>query len=478
MSAEATKTPPAPESPTTARPLEMDDDDVQETGASGTEDAARSGATTTTAATAATTTTATATTSDAAGSAEVPPPKPPRPLTEEQKKQQTLKEAFPTVDDAVIRAVLRASGGRIEAAFNALLEMTDPDAVAREQEQEHEEQQQPPPRPPRPAAPQSTGVTGGTPLTQLEADELYARQLAEHYESVSAYEARTANRHHPGHHGGRPPHRRDDSLDREHSFIDDDLPVIKESLRKGFFETQTKVNAWFNNLKKKIDETFDEEEEERNRQNQQAGSSFLGRPTRDQARRSADYDRYDADPELLSDDFAGMRFHSDGTPVRDPRSYGGSNPNLFKPPPPAPSKSPRPGEGRKVSFRDAVEDIDAYQAAHRAAFGPGSGRTSPGASAGASSGGAAPTAAAAAKSSKWQPLSPVDPNPIAEAENDPFSLGDSDDERDLGKDRPGTSGGIKMEDTERLKQATADAMAESLVEDKNKASGGSKDGGK
>jgi hypothetical protein len=58
----------------------------------------------------------------------------------------------------------------------------------------------------------------------------------------------------------------------------------------------------------------------------------------------------------------------------------------------------------------------------------------------------------------------VDPNPIAE--NDPFSLGDSDDERDL-KDKTGSKE-IKMEDTERLRQATADAMADSLVEDKAK----------
>jgi hypothetical protein len=32
------------------------------------------------------------------------------------------------------------------------------------------------------------------------------------------------------------------------------------------------------------------------------------------------------------------------------------------------------------------------------------------------------------KSSKWQPLSTVEPSPVAE--NDPFSLGDSDDEKD------------------------------------------------
>lgn len=32
------------------------------------------------------------------------------------------------------------------------------------------------------------------------------------------------------------------------------------------------------------------------------------------------------------------------------------------------------------------------------------------------------------KPSKWQPLSSVEPSPVAD--NDPFSLGDSDDEKD------------------------------------------------
>ena len=44
--------------------------------------------------------------------------------------------------------------------------------------------------------------------------------------------------------------------------------------------------------------------------------AFMGRPSRDggaASRRSRDDDRYDADPELLSDDFAGMRFHQDGS---------------------------------------------------------------------------------------------------------------------------------------------------------------------
>lgn len=276
----------------------MDDDDVQEQGVLGTEDAA----------TKPNATTPPATNAPATGSGDAPPPKPPRPLTEEQKNQQMLKEAFPTVEDSVIRAVLRASGGRIESAFNALLEMTDPDAAERDQ---------PPPQPPRPVA-EPVGPTT-TQQSQLEADELYARQLAEHFENVGAYEARTSNR---GHHGGMPRGRQqtglrpqDDPDDREHSFIDDDLPVIKESLRKGFMETQTKVNTWITNLKKKIDEQFDEEDEHQAQAHAQGqgNNSFMGRPTRGPSRRSADYDRYDADPELLSDDFAGMRFHSDGS---------------------------------------------------------------------------------------------------------------------------------------------------------------------
>ncbi|KAK4157464.1 hypothetical protein C8A00DRAFT_40178 [Chaetomidium leptoderma] len=437
-------TPQAPESPTTARPLEMDDDDVQESGTlgAGEDTAAKSNVTTPPAANAAA----------AAASDEVPPPKPPRPVSEEQQSTQMLKEAFPAVDDAVIKAVLRASGGQLERAFHALLEMTDPEAAERDQ---------PPPPPPRPLA-EPVGPTS-TQQSQLEADELYARQLAEHYENVGAYEARTANRGQPGGGGGQPMPRgrqqtglrpQDDPYDREHSFIDDDLPVIKESLRKGFMETQTKVNTWFTTLKKKIDEQFDEEDE-RQAQAQaeaRANSSFMGRPTRDQTRRSADYDRYDADPELLSDDFAGMKFHSDGTPVQAQRAFG-SNPNLFKPPPP--SKSPRPGEGRKVSFRDTVEDIDAYNASPKT---PPKDISAPG-------------AGGAAKASKWQPLSSVDPNPIVE--NDPFSLGDSDDEREI-KDKAAGSKEIKMEDTERLKQATADAMADSLVADKeNKGATGS-----
>jgi hypothetical protein len=141
----------------------------------------------------------------------------------------------------------------------------------------------------------------------------------------------------------------------------------------------------------------------------------------------------------------------------------GGNPNLFKPPPP--SKSPKPNDGRKVSFRDTVEDIDAYNASPKL---PPKDATAASNSAQQQQQQQGP--GGGAKPSKWQPLSAVEPNPIAE--NDPFSLGDSDDERET-RGGGGGSREIKMEDTERLRQATADAMADSLVDDKPKTAAGS-----
>ncbi|KAI0441256.1 hypothetical protein F4803DRAFT_523887 [Xylaria telfairii] len=405
----------APESPTTVRPFEMDDDDVPETGV-------LSNSTATTPATAAT----------AAPAGETPPTQPPRPPTTQQKNEQILKEAFPSIDAAVIKAVLAASGGQIDPAFNALLGMSDPDAVQNDPPRESA----PPPKPPRP--------TNRTPLSQMEADELYARQLAEHYDNVGAYEARTMN-HGPG---GQPRRqatglRPNEMYDREHNFIDDDLPVITENIRKGFIETQTKVNSWFTNLKKKIDGEYDSDEDE-TQPSKHHPHSGPGRRSGEGSRQSTDYHRYDADPQVLSDDFAGMRLNPDGRPAQDQQS---KNANLNKPLPTAAYGKP---DGRKVAFKESVEDIGLYDASPKitpkdsAANPPG-------------------------KQSKWQPLSTIEPNPIAE--NDPFSLGDSEDE----KDSKGGSKEIKLEDTERLKAATADAMADSLVGSSAKATDGKKE---
>jgi hypothetical protein len=106
-----------------------------------------------------------------------------------------------------------------------------------------------------------------------------------------------------------------------------------------------------------------------------------------------------------------------------------ANPDLFKPQP-APPKS---SDGRKVGFKDGPPE-DIYSSSPKAA---------------------ARDATPTGKQSKWQPLSTVDPNPVGEGDNDPFSLGDSEDENPA-KDRVGGKE-VKLEDTERLKKAAAEA---------------------
>jgi CUE domain len=53
-----------------------------------------------------------------------PPPKPPRPISPKAHAEATLIEAFPSIDAKVVKAVLVASGGKVEPAFNALLSKT------------------------------------------------------------------------------------------------------------------------------------------------------------------------------------------------------------------------------------------------------------------------------------------------------------------------------------------------------------------
>ncbi|RAL09313.1 uncharacterized protein BO97DRAFT_407831 [Aspergillus homomorphus CBS 101889] len=345
---------PKPESPTTARPLDFDDE-AQETGVISTFPSAPPAQ---------------------PRAAEAAPPKPPRPVSPRQQAETTLKEAFPSIDIGVVRAVLVASNWDVERAFHALLGMTDPNAA---------EQDAPPPKPPRPSAAQR----------QLEQDEMYARQLAEHYNRRAAPQPRYEDEHAYRRRGGN-----EEAEEKEYSFFDDDLPVIRENIRKGFLDTQSKVNSWVANLKKKLDGEEPEDSGPAAAQTQREDP--FGRPRRsgDMGRRSGDRERYDADHRVLSDDFSALELRdSEAPPARPPRPL--ANPNLYK------TSSPSP-DRRKVAFQDGppTEIDNLYDASEPIR------RASP----------------ATGKSSKWQPLSTVEPSPVGE--HDPFSLGDSEDEKD------------------------------------------------
>ncbi|KIW01391.1 uncharacterized protein PV09_07158 [Verruconis gallopava] len=336
---------------------------------------------------------------------EAPPAKPPRPMSPRAQAEATLIEAFPSIDLKVIKAVLTASGGQVEPAFNALLGMSDPTF----------EPEQPPPQPARPQRRQQ-------PMSQLEADELYARQLAEQYDNAAGeYGPRGRGRPPPGARRQRP----NELHENEYSFWDDDLPEIKKNLTKGFQETQKTVNKWISEFKRRLD--GDDEDDEHIQQGQSSGqfrrqnfgpsqSEQLRGINRmsAQGRRSGDRERYDADPQVLSDDFRELQMEDNETPPRRPPRPQ-ANPNLFKPTPAVPT--------------GPVDEVDALYSQPSPPQGKG------------------PTSGATSGGKKWQPLTSVAPAPVGE-DNDPFSLGDSDEEEAKKTD-------LKPEDSERLKKSAS-----------------------
>jgi hypothetical protein len=393
---------------------------------------------------------------------EIPPSKPPRPQSPQQQAEHTLIEAFPSIDAKVVRAVLMASGGKVEPAFNALLGMTDPD---------FQPEEAPPPQPPRPAQrQQQQQQQPRQPRNQLEADEMYARQLAEHYNSQGpdqgrGQQTRYNQRERQGPNQQRP---RYEEEDREHSFFDDDLPEIGRNIQRGFAETQKQVNSWITTFKKRIDGDDNDDDEDL----YSGPSSSNARPSRQnfgpsqseqmygirksaehQTRRSVEQQRYDSDPHVLDDaEFSRLELRDDEArelsqtticpfdhtlthflpaPAQPPRTSSRlpTNPDLFKPQPKPPQTGP-------------VDEVDAFDR-NASSSANNNNNNNNGAK-------------------KWQPLTSVAPHP--EEDNDPFALGDDDEE--IGNSK---SEDLRKEDSERLKSAArASVNAGSSGEEKVK----------
>jgi len=119
--------------------------------------------------------------------------------------------------------------------------------------------------------------------------------------------------------------------------------------------------------------------------------------------------------------------HKAAPPPRPARPL--ANPDLFK----TKTSSPSP-DRRKVSFQEGPpEQINRYDTPESAKRTPSTG----------------------SRNSKWQPLSTVEPSPVGE--NDPFSLGDSEDERDTkNKD-------LSSDEAERAKKATEAMKADNTA---------------
>lgn len=108
------------------------------------------------------------------------------------------------------------------------------------------------------------------------------------------------------------------ALEASANLLLDDLPVIRDNLRKGFLETQSTVNKWVQNFKKKLDGEEDEDDfnaqsarPAQGRYGQPGGGSIYGRKSGDTGRRSGDRERYDADPQVIGDDFATLQMRDE-----------------------------------------------------------------------------------------------------------------------------------------------------------------------
>ena len=187
-----------------------------------------------------------------------------------EEAKNNLIEAFPKVDRNVIEAVLNASGGNIEPAFNALM---NDEELARH--------------------------------LALES----GRDRSKNRSSHSSLSPRFSGKYF--------------SDEREHSFIDDDLPVIKDSLIRGLAETRSRIGSWVNNIANRID-----------------GNSIFG----SQESSTFSYgksgsDRYDGDPDELDHNLNNIRMSSiDQEFHSNQKKYGHKGIDLLALPP----KPPRP----------------------------------------------------------------------------------------------------------------------------------------
>ncbi|KAK0886823.1 ubiquitin-binding protein cue5, partial [Friedmanniomyces endolithicus] len=159
------------------------------------------------------------------GHGEIPPQKPPRPLSPQVYAENTLLETFLSIDTNVVKAVLAGSARRSSTAATATAQQ----------------------------------ILWRAPQNQLEADELYARRLAEQYDSDTKGQA-TYNQREPSRRGRNQQRPYYDEADRDHSFFDDDLPEIGRNFQQRFVKTQSRVNGWIYTFRKKSDGEADKDD--------------------------------------------------------------------------------------------------------------------------------------------------------------------------------------------------------------------------
>ena len=103
--------------------------------------------------------------------------------------------------------------------------------------------------------------------------------------------------------------------------VEDDLPEIRRNIEQGFKETQSKVNKWITDFRKKLDGEPDEydrygnpvppRQDERQNFGPSQSDQLHGIRKSAELRRSSDRDRYDSDNRMLGDDFEALELRDD-----------------------------------------------------------------------------------------------------------------------------------------------------------------------
>ncbi|GME92319.1 unnamed protein product [[Candida] boidinii] len=202
--------------------------------------------------------------SDATPDSYIAPPMPSRPLSKTEKTIQQLKEAFPSIEEKYIRMSLIASQGLLDPAFNALLYLSDPASFPSDpteviptvvsQDIEDDETPKLPTR--------SESVLK---QRQMESDEALARRLAREYERRASTHSHSSHRHsqrNPQQPPPPPPQQGQTRSNKTPDWYkdvdkDDESEDIIDSMAKGLEETRQKVNGWIGSFTKKINENPD-----------------------------------------------------------------------------------------------------------------------------------------------------------------------------------------------------------------------------
>ncbi|EMG47778.1 CUE5 Ubiquitin-binding protein CUE5 [Candida maltosa Xu316] len=221
-----------------------------------------------------------------------PPPQPPRPKDPTQQVIDDLKEAFPTIEEKIITAVLIASQGNPDPAFNALLYISDPSFkpeipvyVPVSQQQQQSQRRQP-----------QLQTKSSNDLTD---DELLARKLQKEFE-LEAKRNRRRNQHHQQQDHRRTRRSHEEEYDEDNS--PDEFEQIKETFTQGLEEARTTLNGWVSNIAKRFDGGGQQQQQQQHQsqENPKLFGALGGSSFNDNKRKT---NRFDEDPEIIGNDF-------------------------------------------------------------------------------------------------------------------------------------------------------------------------------